>query len=1302
MTQALQIHAGEELEIFAGNMRRMSAAYRLRLARRARALGAEPLWDGATIAIEAEEKSLLTEDKRRIVPYPYPGLRSFEPGEGEIFFGRDRNVEAVRNLLAKNRVVAVLGGSGSGKSSLLRAGLLPFLNTKRRIPGRIGNWYNAEFRPRTEPLHELASALAEQLILPLLAMNISGLAPEIGLPSDISTNVGAAAPWMRERFHARLVEASKQGREAVLKTFTDIAERLLDRADDVVTGGLRLAEPSLFLLVDQLEEVFRPEVSHEERDALVNLIVDLHAFAADRKGRVYLALTMRSEELHRCAEHRGLSDVVFGSGYQLEILDPGDPEDRADLRLAIIQPGRNAFADWGLRDWIERKDEDADRSKQGRDAPFSPGMPDLLLAAAARLSKELEHRPDQLPLLQHALQAIWHSAMKRWSHGVAHLEQLEITPEDLPGYHGGIQVPDLGECLNLRADDACVEAAGRFAASAGTTKATGEQALTAAFRSLARRDDIGNWARRFAGRDDIEVFLQAESNSELARIPAEARWTALQKALNAFLLRGDLNGGGIRDYDISHEALIRNWRKFQLWLRDPREVAYSLARILREVEEPDKFVHLSDQEKIDLIPQALAVRVAMVAAEGQLPTSWGEDQIAPVLQNLPTRARWGKSKSEALDKVIALAAMADQARQNVSQQEFRKQFEEEREKKKAKIKVVMAVLAAGSIALAAGCYLVLSTKWTREAQLEAQKVAEMRRLTALARDALWSDGPATAILVASRVKDLGLEEAPEAEHLLLTSLHQLREERLLGGGHKQMVNGVSYSPDGEVLVTSDPGTVLFWNWRSGLLIDRIELSYLPFSDQKFGGPIFGAQWSPGRNWIAIYSREQAMLFAPCSRSEFRDKFVTCAGKNEDIVQVLGDGKDRVGVAKFSAYGRWMVTGGFGAPVKLWDVAAPPIRKLREFPGGAISWPNAFAISSDRKSVAAGLGQGEVQVFDSSSGALLTTLNIGEVVHGNFVAIAFNPQNSRMLAASLADGNIFVWDDWRDPEKAASPIQLRHARGVAFQIAFSGDGDYLVGSSDDGVVRMWETKGDKATSQWDEIGQLRGHKGPVWAVAVSPHGDHIASGSTDGSIISWNRHSAFEPHEVGKAPDTANAPAKRSSNSCIEDPKLPHDLAAPVACIRSPHGRTLVALGDGQLEVFDADPNVSRAVGTYRIGEQVVGLTLEDNRLIVRTRSGSQTEWPFFDSIGDLVTYSLSRLPFVGSATVNRRRRSVVTSATNGMAAKPSLNSTFDGCEKWLRGGRCWLGNMDGSAVRRQWARRLPDNSKGEIGNSLVL
>src|SRR5262245_4489065 len=133
--------------------------------------------EAMTFAYHAEEKlkRALTDDSRlrqaepadrrdhefRLSPHAYPGLRSFSRYEGGVFFGREPNIKEVQRRLAEQRVVVVLGGSGSGKSSLIRAGLMPRLNSTLAIKGRSGNWYAVEFRPRQNPMDELAAALAD-------------------------------------------------------------------------------------------------------------------------------------------------------------------------------------------------------------------------------------------------------------------------------------------------------------------------------------------------------------------------------------------------------------------------------------------------------------------------------------------------------------------------------------------------------------------------------------------------------------------------------------------------------------------------------------------------------------------------------------------------------------------------------------------------------------------------------------------------------------------------------------------------------------------------------------------------------------------------------------------------------------------------------------------------------------------------------------------------------------------------------------------------------------------------------------
>src|SRR6185295_17151702 len=88
---------------------------------------------------------------------PFPGLRPFEFHEHELFFGREEQYEQMVGKLSETHFLAVVGTSGSGKSSLVRAGLLPAL-----YGGMLSdccNWRVALFRPKEDPIRELALAL---------------------------------------------------------------------------------------------------------------------------------------------------------------------------------------------------------------------------------------------------------------------------------------------------------------------------------------------------------------------------------------------------------------------------------------------------------------------------------------------------------------------------------------------------------------------------------------------------------------------------------------------------------------------------------------------------------------------------------------------------------------------------------------------------------------------------------------------------------------------------------------------------------------------------------------------------------------------------------------------------------------------------------------------------------------------------------------------------------------------------------------------------------------------------------------
>src|SRR5262249_20394388 len=93
---------------------------------------------------------------------PYPGLRSFRRDETHIFFGREGAISEMVDRLAAHHFLAVTGISGSGKSSLVRTGLLDALD-RGMLVGAGSDWRVADLRPGGQPLSRLATALAEAL-----------------------------------------------------------------------------------------------------------------------------------------------------------------------------------------------------------------------------------------------------------------------------------------------------------------------------------------------------------------------------------------------------------------------------------------------------------------------------------------------------------------------------------------------------------------------------------------------------------------------------------------------------------------------------------------------------------------------------------------------------------------------------------------------------------------------------------------------------------------------------------------------------------------------------------------------------------------------------------------------------------------------------------------------------------------------------------------------------------------------------------------------------------------------------------
>jgi hypothetical protein len=224
---------------------------------------------------------------------PFPGLRPFEYAESYLFFGRDgQNSELLRKL-ADNRFIAVVGTSSSGKSSLVRAGLLPTLHGGMMLHGGSG-WRVALLRPGSDPIGNLASALSTPDVL--------GAAK----PDNSEIQIALAEATLR-RTSMGLVELVRQARLPPYE--------------------------NLLIVVDQFEELFRyiaPDGSDDEAAAFVTLLLNV---VWQRELPVYVVLTMRSDFLGECARFPDLPAALNADGIYLV---PRMTRDQC--REAIVSP----------------------------------------------------------------------------------------------------------------------------------------------------------------------------------------------------------------------------------------------------------------------------------------------------------------------------------------------------------------------------------------------------------------------------------------------------------------------------------------------------------------------------------------------------------------------------------------------------------------------------------------------------------------------------------------------------------------------------------------------------------------------------------------------------------------------------------------------------------------------------------------------------------------------------------------------------------------------------------------------------
>jgi energy-coupling factor transporter ATP-binding protein EcfA2 len=215
---------------------------------------------------------------------PYRGLAPFRSQHRAFFKGRGRYLEQVRAKLNEKRLVAIVGVSGSGKSSLALAGVLPVLEEER--------WLTAEFRPQRDPFQNLALGLVQHLQLSL---------------KDVGPIYNAAATYARE--------------------FRDDPGSLYRRCSFLIE---RSETRGFLILADQFEELF----SQSSLGDLAAFVELMFLVWSNTLAPIKWLVTVRADFMERALQSDALTQMLQDADVKL------GPMNENELRTPIVEPAQ--------------------------------------------------------------------------------------------------------------------------------------------------------------------------------------------------------------------------------------------------------------------------------------------------------------------------------------------------------------------------------------------------------------------------------------------------------------------------------------------------------------------------------------------------------------------------------------------------------------------------------------------------------------------------------------------------------------------------------------------------------------------------------------------------------------------------------------------------------------------------------------------------------------------------------------------------------------------------------------------------
>ena len=1009
-----------------------------------------------------------TDDIDEILPCPYRGLFHFGPDDAEFFFGREVFVTELLQATQTRNFIPVLGASGSGKSSVVLAGLVPKLQQK-------GHWKFTHFRPGNDPFHALALAL-----VPLYT-------PELDATD-------------------RIAQARK------------LADYL--RGDTMPLGDIfaqiKQHHPNdrVLLIADQFEELYTLCSDEKIRRSFLDILLASFPASNSQLSSAVLVATMRADFLGNALSYRPFADLLQNADIKLGAMNREElsqviekPADKLGVKFAdglvkrILdgvenEPGNLPLLEFALTElWKGRKGKELTHTAyeeigevKGALTTYADKQYNKKLGLTDEQKKQVQRIFVQLVRPGEGAEDTRRMALKTelgeqsWSLVKQLADARLVVTSHIMTSRNSESIETDSE--SIETDPKSIETDPKSIETIETVEVVHE-ALIKNWQTLRKwmlaDRDFRSWQERLRAAMQQWQEAQQDEGALLRGVPLVVAESWLQKRSDELIAEREFIKKGVElrdrqklEKERQQKEQERLRQRIILGLSAGFIGALSLAGFAglqwrqAEITKSDVMARSADilfsqGKELDALMEGLRARVLVQRLKAE-PSRELEDTLQQVVSGLRERNRLETHRNGLLSVSFSPdgKTLASGSGDNTIKLWDVTTGKEIRTLNGLRSPVTSVSFSPDGTILVSGCSNNTITFW------DVTTGEEIGTPLKWHSDSVWS--------VSFSPDGKTLASGSDDNTIKLLALPSLKEIGTLKG-HSSGVKSVSFSPDGKTLASgSGDNTIKLWDLTTGQEISTLK----GHSDL-----VWSVSFSPDGKTLASGSSDNTIKLWDVITSEQEAR--NLKGHINSVTSI-----------SFSPNGKTLASGSWDKSIKFWDVTTgQEFRTLRCLDSNIVG---SVSFSPDGKTLASGCND-KIQLLDLTTGKEIRILNRS---YGSGSSVIFSPDGTT-LASESAD-EIQLWDVTTGKEiRSLSGSSFgREVRSIFpsgihefYSPSFSPDGKTLASGSRDKTIKLWDITTGK------EIRTLRGHSDSVLSVSFSPDGKTLASGSRDKTIKLWD-------------------------------------------------------------------------------------------------------------------------------------------------------------------------------------------------------